>query len=63
MEHIKRNILLKVVFRKLSSLDSVLKDVLGKNYKYKNKIDQTILSKIVSEYDNVNRLCELLYQY
>ena len=61
MEIIKSNIFLYVGTQQLRSLDDVLKWILGKNYKYKNKIDQTILSKIEYEYDNVNRLCEFLY--
>jgi hypothetical protein len=62
MEVIKDNIFLLYSIRK-SSLDDILKRLLGENYMYKNRINPTILSKIEFEYDNVKCLCEYLYQY
>lgn len=62
MESIKDNILVGYSIRKMS-FNTILKRELRENYMYKNKINQIILSKIEFEYDNIKRLCDMLYQY
>ena len=63
METIKDNIFLKYSMTKLSFEDMLKNDILKENYKYKNKINTKILEKIKIEYDNIKKLCDILYQY
>jgi len=62
-EHIKNNIFLACVINKHISFDFILeKYVLHEHYKYKDKINKTILQELEDQYDNINKLCNTLYQ-
>jgi len=61
MEEIKQNIFLSSTYN--SNFEDILKKTLKENFKYKNKINKKILQEIKSEYDNIKKLCECLYQY
>jgi hypothetical protein len=62
METIKNNIFVRYSMCK-DSFEKMLNKLLEENYKYKNKINKKILEKIKFEYDNMEYLCDILYQY
>jgi hypothetical protein len=62
IETIKNNIFVIYSMRKVS-FENMLNELLKENYKYKNKINKKILEKIKFEYDNMEYLCDILYQY
>jgi hypothetical protein len=57
LEDIKTNIFIMYSMRK-KSFENILKELLKKNYKYKNEISKNILDKLKFEYDNIKCLCE-----
>jgi hypothetical protein len=61
-EDIKTNIFIMYSMGK-NSFENILKEILKKNYKYKNEISKKILKQIKNEYDNIKCLCDILYQY
>jgi hypothetical protein len=62
METFKNNIFVKYTMCKIS-FETMLNEILRDNYKYKNDIDKDILKKLKFEYDNIERLCNILYQH
>ena len=62
LEGMKSNIFLKHSMYRMS-FENILKVCLNDIYKYKNKIDNKLLEELQFEYNNIEGLCNKLYQY
>lgn len=63
METIKNNIFITCATCDISFEQFLKTYLLKENYKYKNNINKKILEEIKFEYDKIENLCNILYQY
>lgn len=61
IENNKNNIYLKYVMTQ-NSFEKILEFILDYNYKYKNYINKRIIEELKGEYNNIESLCDILYE-